>query len=210
MSILFVDTETSGFPSPRVLTTIVQFSYVVYDDINQQIISVNDHIISQPKGFNIPEFAVSIHGISNDKCATEGVVLFPVLDRFIEDAILCNIVVGHNIRFDINVIINAFEHLQRRGEELNIEGIVIYCKNQINIVRTIIIPKAKCTMLLGTNLCAIPRVTSKGIGNGYKYPKLSELHQKIFGTVPPNLHNSLEDVYACMACYNHMVTLDIV
>jgi len=210
MSIIFVDTETSGFPSPRFLTTIVQFSYVVYDDITQKIVSINDQIILQPKGFNIPEFAVSIHGISNKICETEGVLLFPVLDKFIEEAISCNTVVGHNIRFDINVIINAFEHLERKGEEINNEGIVIYCKNQIDIVRNIIIPKTKCTMLLGTNLCAIPRVTSKGKCNGYKYPKLSELHQKIFGTIPPNLHNSLEDVYACMSCYNHMVTLDIV
>ena len=131
------------------------------------------------------------------------------MDTFIEKAISCNTVVGHNIKFDLNVIVNAFEHLQRRGEELNIEGVVVYCKHQINVVRTLIIPKAKCTMLLGTNLCAIPKVTSKK-SNGYKYPKLSELHQNIFGTVPPNLHNSLEDVYACMACYNYMVTLGIV
>jgi DNA polymerase III epsilon subunit-like protein len=34
-----------------------------------------------------------------------------------------------------------------------------------------------------------------------KFPRLSELHQTLFGTVPENLHNSLIDVLVCLRCF---------
>lgn len=34
-----------------------------------------------------------------------------------------------------------------------------------------------------------------------KFPKLSELHQKLFGSVPENLHNSIVDVFVCLRCF---------
>jgi len=38
-----------------------------------------------------------------------------------------------------------------------------------------------------------------------KFPKLSELHQKLFGgEMPANLHNSMIDVEVCLRCYLKM------
>jgi DNA polymerase III epsilon subunit-like protein len=37
--------------------------------------------------------------------------------------------------------------------------------------------------------------------NDYKFPKLNELHQKLFESVPENLHNSLIDVIVCLRCF---------
>lgn len=34
-----------------------------------------------------------------------------------------------------------------------------------------------------------------------KFPKLSELHEHLFGYVPDNLHNSLVDVLVCLRCF---------
>lgn len=34
-----------------------------------------------------------------------------------------------------------------------------------------------------------------------KFPKLSELHQHLFGYIPENLHNSLIDVLVCLRCF---------
>jgi hypothetical protein len=34
-----------------------------------------------------------------------------------------------------------------------------------------------------------------------KFPKLSELHQHLFGYVPENLHNALIDVLVCLRCF---------
>ena len=34
-----------------------------------------------------------------------------------------------------------------------------------------------------------------------KFPKLVELHQKLFDVVPKKMHNSLNDVVVCLRCY---------
>jgi DNA polymerase III epsilon subunit-like protein len=34
-----------------------------------------------------------------------------------------------------------------------------------------------------------------------KFPRLSELHQVLFGNIPENLHNSLIDVLVCLRCF---------
>lgn len=49
-----------------------------------------------------------------------------------------------------------------------------------------------------------PKSTYKS--NGYpktykKFPKLSELHEHLFGYIPENLHNSLIDVLVCLRCF---------
>lgn len=38
-------------------------------------------------------------------------------------------------------------------------------------------------------------------GQRPKYPRLSELHQILFGNVPENLHNSMMDVLVCLRCF---------
>jgi len=49
-------------------------------------------------------------------------------------------------------------------------------------------------------LCKIP-VTSKEGEVYFKYPKLSELHQHLFKSIPDGLHNAMTDVLACLRCY---------
>ena len=34
-----------------------------------------------------------------------------------------------------------------------------------------------------------------------KYPRLSELHHKLFGQSPTNIHNALIDILMCCRCY---------
>jgi hypothetical protein len=39
-------------------------------------------------------------------------------------------------------------------------------------------------------------------GKSYlKYPKLIELHEKLFNVTPNNLHNSLNDILVTLRCY---------
>lgn len=38
-------------------------------------------------------------------------------------------------------------------------------------------------------------------GQRPKYPRLGELHQVLFGSVPENLHNSMMDVLVCLRCF---------
>ena len=41
-------------------------------------------------------------------------------------------------------------------------------------------------------------------GTYQKPPKLIELHEELFNTIPGNLHNSLIDVLVCFRCFHKM------
>ena len=50
------------------------------------------------------------------------------------------------------------------------------------------------------DFCSISTLDKKG--QPYlKFPKLIELHKKIFGTEPNNLHNSLNDIIVTLRCF---------
>ena len=108
-----------------------------------------------------------------------GVLLEDVLDRFINVFDLCDIIIAHSIEFDINMI---------RAEMLRTKKKDCFILNN---------KKEFCTMKGYTNYCKIP-----GRGRGkYKWPKLYELHERIYNYTPKNLHNSLVDVIVCLRCY---------
>ena len=52
-------------------------------------------------------------------------------------------------------------------------------------------------------LCAIQTLDKQG--KPYlKFPKLIELHQKLFNSEPKNLHNSLNDIMVTLRCFIKM------
>ena len=57
-----------------------------------------------------------------------------------------------------------------------------------------------CTMKESIDLCNIQMISK--FGKEYKkFPKLSELHEKLFGIIPKNLHNSLIDILITLRCF---------
>ena len=61
-----------------------------------------------------------------------------------------------------------------------------------------------CTMKNSIDLCGIKKQDK--FGKEYnKYPKLIELHQKLFNTSPDNLHNSFNDILITLRSYIKLV-----
>lgn len=178
---LFFDTETTGLPKnwKAPVTNIsnwprlVQLAYLYYDKEGNKI-SGRDFII-RPDGFIIPPDATRIHGITNEQAVKEGQSIISVLQHFnslIEDS---SYLVAHNMSFDEKIV---GAELLRNGMPNTIPG-----KNKI------------CTMKQTTNFCAIP-------GNyGYKWPKLLELHHKLFNTGFEESHNAMADITATSKCF---------
>ena len=117
---LIFDTETTGFPKdwnapltdfdnwPRV----VQIAWQIHGP-EGELIDVQDHII-YPDGYDIPFNATKIHGISTDRAKAEGKPLADVLATFQAAMETCEFVIGHNVRFDLNV--TGCEYLRTTGE----------------------------------------------------------------------------------------------
>lgn len=178
---LFFDTETTGLPrnwkapvtNLNNWPRLVQLAYLFYDE-NGNKISGGDFII-KPDGFIIPAAVTRIHGISHEKAVNEGVLLNDVLLNFqslIEEA---EVLVAHNMSFDEKIV----------GAEFLRVGMT----NSIPAKRKI------CTMQSTTSFCGLDGPY------GYKWPKLSELHYKLFRTGFEEAHNAAVDINATAKCF---------
>ncbi len=179
--LLFFDTETTGLPrnwrAPITDTKnwprMVQLAFLLFDEAGNEIDS-GDYII-KPVGFTIPDDATRVHRISTNRALTEGHDLKTVLEKFAVLIKHSSMLVAHNIRFDEKI---AGAEFIRMGMH-----------NPIPLMRKI------CTMESTTQFCRLPGPY------GYKWPKLSELHHKLFGSHFEEAHNAAADIHATARCY---------
>ena len=190
---LIFDTETTGLPRdynapvtdldnwPRV----VQLSWQLHA-ADGKLLSQQDYII-QPEGFTIPFNAEKVHGISTKRAQEEGLPLVDVLTKFNQDLDHTEsgrrpVVVGHNVDFDINI--TAAEFIRAGLSQSGADNPIAQS------------PKID-TKDASTDFCKIPG----GRGGRYKWPTLSELHEKLFGVRFDGAHNSAYDVDATARCF---------
>ncbi|MDZ7797485.1 MAG: 3'-5' exonuclease [Candidatus Marinimicrobia bacterium] len=152
---------------------LVQLAFLYYDS-NGNKISEGDYII-KPDGFTIPENSSRIHGISTEKAIREGQSLTSVLQDFNSLIGQSTYLVAHNMSFDEKII-----------------RCRILKKWDANSIQT---KKRICIMKRTTDFCAINGPY------GYKWPKLSELHYKLFRTGFEEAHNAAVDIAATAKCF---------
>ena len=192
MKIIVLDVETIGLPgfthARATLTDIqprmVQLSWIVYNGRGEELKRQN-HII-YPENFSIPPFNEQYHGISTERAKREGKPLREVINLFLQDLNEAEYIVGHSIESDVDYI--AAE-MVRLGMEP-----VIYEKKKI------------CTMKSSKEFCRINHPRRPG----FKYPKLSELYEILFGKSFKNQHDAIADAQATADCFWELVTLGII
>jgi len=215
MKIAVFDTETTGLPKTKIINYetlahwphVVQFSYIIYDTELKKIIKTVDFVIRIPENINISDEASDIHGITNFISQTSQYKIEDALLFFSNDYLNYGIdlIVGHNLSFDINLL---------KVELMREIGTIIDTKNKRQFSQLLDslndmkvespespeLPNLYCTMQKTIELCNLK--TKTRYGKEYlKFPKLSELHMKLFNSSPRNLHNSLNDVLICLRCY---------
>ena len=178
---LFFDTETTGLPKnwKAPVTQVdnwprlVQLAWASYD-YTGNLIEQKDHII-KPVGFRIPIGASKVHGISTERALAEGEDLLEVLAGFQHQIKEATHLVAHNMNFDEKIM----------GAEFLRNGF----RNRIPSKDLI------CTMKSTTDLCQIPG------RYGYKWPKLEELYDFLFGESFADAHNAAADIAATSRCF---------
>lgn len=181
---LFFDTETTGLPRnwKAPVTDLnnwprmIQIAWILCDKSGNRIES-RDFII-KPENFEIPRAASRIHGISTERAMNEGEELVCVLNNFNELVERSDFIVAHNISFDEKIL--GAEFLRKR------------IQNNFNRKRKL------CTMQSSTRYCRISGPY------GYKWPKLSELHIKLFGEDFDEAHDASVDISATEKCFWEM------
>ena len=188
---LIFDTETTGLPRsynapmsdldnwPR----LVQLAWQLHDEKGRLL--SNKNFIIRPEGFTIPYNAEKVHGISTKRALEEGHPLQEILQVFREDVAQTKYLVGHNIGFDIHVVGSEF---LRAALVMPFEG-----KAELD------------TKDISTNFCALPG----GKGGKFKWPTLTELHQKLFGVGFGDAHDAAYDVDATARCFFGLINQKI-
>lgn len=189
---LIFDTETTGLPKrdnapikevdnwPRV----VQVAWQLHDLTGSLV--EHHNILIRPDGFEIPYSAEKVHGISTGRATRDGIPLNEALALFEKSLGRTSILVGHNIRFDINALGAEFF---RSGTETSFLE-----KKQV------------CTMNAATDLLKLPG----GRGGRFKSPKLMELHEYLFGDQFSEAHNAAADVEATARCFLELLRIKVI
>lgn len=178
---LFFDTETVGLPKNykapvtnlKNWPRMIQIAWILCDK-NGKRIETQSYII-KPENFTIPVEASNIHGISTEKALDEGQDLKTVLSEFNELVEQADYIVAHNISFDEKIL----------GAELIRKEISSNFEQKEKL----------CTMKNATNYCRIPGYY------GFKWPKLDELHIRLFNEDFEGAHDAYADIDATERCF---------
>lgn len=173
MIALFFDTETTGFKHGEFIPEIVQIGALLQDTETRRILAELNVIVTAKEP--IPQVVSDIHGITDELNAAFGVASVPAESMFGLMVQMADVVVAHNIAFDIGIIKDAWP----------MASSLLADKQQY------------CTMLRATEIVGIPHSR----GSGYKNPKLAEAYRFFYEADFENAHDAMADVRACRDVY---------
>jgi len=187
---IFFDTETNGLlnfkrdlmdeSQPR----IIQLAAILTDRDLVEVDSMSAYI--KPDGWIIPEETTKIHGITIEKCESDGIPMPEALARFNELKARATHRFAFNIAYDKRML----------AREANLYGI----PHDSSEIETF------CVMTLAKPECKIPP-TAKMMSAGfktYKTPNLSEAHEILLGHAFDGAHDALNDVRATIQVFSEL------
>lgn len=199
MKTVTLDCETTGLAPAKADYKIqyMDYPYIVTFAYKINGEPVKEFIINQ-EGREVPAEATAIHGVTNEMCAASPFTLPVVLCEFIFAAKGAEFSIGHNIYFDsstikANVLRMIKQETAKEAFYKEIEGI-LHKDRRID------------TMMSTIKFCALP---GKYAGQ-FKWPRLTELHEKLFPGETFDAHSSGADVDATYKCYLKLKELGVI
>ena len=130
--IMFLDTETTGLPK-RINghfdlyknlksyenSRLIELAYVIItidnegNECNENISKTYSSLIT-PSDFKISVESINIHGITEEMCSKNGKSLTNVLEELYNDINGVDIIVGHNVEFDVSIILSEYYRLHKK------------------------------------------------------------------------------------------------
>lgn len=182
--VLFFDTETTGIPDKAAKWDVDFETYPHIVSIAWVFGNVYEHHIIRPDGWEIPEEAVNVHGITTEFAEKHGEPLVVVIDRFIAFAQKAGLLCGHNIHFDTGIIkANILRDLGHEYFDANDVESALYKGKRIDTMRS-----------------TMKWVDARNSWGRLKFPNLGELYARCFPGETFDAHNALEDTKAVARC----------
>ncbi len=186
MRTLVFDTETNGRANFKATAThpsqpyFVQIAAMLYEnrDLVQQVNVIATPETPEGEFVPIPEEATNVHGISNERAREVGLpyrLVLPLFNNLLRKA---DILVAHNLQFDVMVMAAAYHRYNFPDTELQR-------------------PRRICTMKSSEGVLKLPGNYGK-----YKWPTLDEAYRFL---VDPEgfegAHDAFADTIACAKTY---------
>lgn len=194
MRYLFYDVETTGLPEkgatcpkdsskwPR----IVQIAWTNYTSSGSKV--SGDSMVIKPDGYVISDEVAKIHRITQSRAEAEGKPLKEVLGKVAADIGAADVIICHNTEFDINVLNSEFHRNGYYSDFAHLSG-----------------KRSICTMKETIDFCALG---PKRYGS-YKFPRLEELHMKLFGEGMVDAHDAEVDTDYLAKCFFELVRIGV-
>lgn len=181
MKILVFDTETTGFINKKELANldiqphIIQFAGILGElkDGKYTELERKNIVIKPP--ISIPYGASQVHHIY-DIDVKDAPIMSEQIDEIMEFLWKADAIIWHNIEYDEDMI---------KLELRRLEKLHLYTPDQVI-----------CTMKTTVDFCAIRWNWAR-----FKYPKLWELHKKLFWEYFIWAHDAMVDVEATQKCF---------
>lgn len=189
---LYFDTETTGLWNYREekhsdkQPKLAQIGALL-EDVDGRLLGEIDLMIF-PEGWDIPKSASDIHKVTTEVAIAGGVTLANACHVFRDLIASAEIVVGHNVEFDQNIMDHA----------LHMAGIPPIPWDKL---------KVECTKLGSMNI-----VKATPFKNGqWKWPSLDEAHRHFFDGrgVGEGAHNAMVDVKACQRIHHELLRMKV-
>jgi DNA polymerase III epsilon subunit-like protein len=169
--ILFFDTETTGLVNPR----LVQLGMILTTDECEVI---QETCLLVKPACKIEDGAIKAHGRTNEYCQEHGQDLSLAMTLFDTVSGEVELVVGHNIKYDTQVMLNE----QAKYVPFGIQTF--------------------CTMEATTDILKLPQKNGNyARRSSYKWPKLEETYEFFFHKKLEGAHNALNDCRATLEIY---------
>jgi DNA polymerase-3 subunit alpha len=206
--IFVFDFETTGLPPkyrkvnkrnylqfPRA----VQASCMLYDKVAAAVLEEMNELVILDDDVEMTDGAFETHHISKEMTKERGIPSAQVLLRFFEMLKSADVVIAHNLDFDVMILkTEIFHHFKDNARKRG---------RYLQLIDENIVNKGYCTLKNTIDFCALERPSVYG-GTYNKFPKLMELHEKLFGFVPENLHDAKTDCEACLKCYLELMKVE--
>ena len=214
MHIIVIDTETTGLIPKGVASRdlskcphVIQLSYMIFDTVKFVVLEDYDAIVKLDDSVEISARSIEIHKITREKSQMSGVPVNVALFNLRSALIAYNVqlIVGHNISFDIQMLDIECRRMGLSGlfrrELADRESAALW-----NSAAPI---PQYCTMENSKDICN-NRVQSMYGGVYVRFSKLSEVFSKLFGDDDDAdtrdgreafLHNSRVDVVMCLRVF---------
>ena len=200
MRVLVFDTESTGLVRNTTYMDstnpyLASIAMLLYDTVDKRIVSSLNTTI-HPAGWEMPPEAEAVNGLTTQYLCDTGVPAQAVIPLFMNIASKADLVVGHNVEFDIKIMSAAlWRHVVAEQNEDFAHEII--SKHWLTL-------PTFCTMKESKN-----EVQALNKSGRLKYPKLTETYKHFFGKDLDRAHSANADAVATLEIYLALTQKDI-